>query len=157
MTRSIQFIPTRLFFGRLETSSGLLWILTVAEIKSARSNVTTLHDHHCTEVWGAESAGYYACRGAGHGAGRCRAVQGGAGRCREVQGRCREVQGGAGRCRGLHHGKHNIRCREVQGVQAHLRFQVFDVCQTTACRDSHALPIAGSGGRTWLPTCWTDL
>jgi hypothetical protein len=40
------------------------------------------------------------------------------GRCRVVQGRCR---GGAGRCRGLHHGKHNIRCREVQGVQAHLR------------------------------------
>ena len=43
--------------------------------------------------------------------GRCRGVQGGAGRCR----------GGAGRCRGLHHGKHNIRCREVQAVQAHLR------------------------------------
>ena len=43
----------------------------------------------------------------------------------EVQGRCREVQGGAGRCREvqgwLHHlhlGKHNIRCREVQAVQA---------------------------------------
>ena len=49
-------------------------------------------------------------------------VQGGAGRCREVQGGAGRCRGGAGRCRGLHHGKHNIRCREVQGVQAHLSF-----------------------------------
>ena len=77
------------------------------------------------EVWGAESAGYYACRGAGAvlgavhgGAGRCRS---GAGRCREVQGRCREVQGWLHH---LHLGKHNIRCRRVQAVQAHLRFVV---------------------------------
>ena len=39
-----------------------------------------------------------------------------------MQGRCR---GGAGtvqgRYRGLHLSKHNIRCREVQAVQAHLR------------------------------------
>ena len=47
--------------------------------------------------------------------GRCREVQGGA--CREVQGRCREVQGWLHH---LHLGKHNIRCREVQAVQAHL-------------------------------------
>ena len=51
------------------------------------------HSHWMTsviaEVWGAESAGYYACRGAG-------AVQGGAGRCREVQGGAGAVQGGAG-------------------------------------------------------------
>ena len=40
------------------------------------------------------------------------------GRCREVQGRCREVQGWLHH---LHLGKHNIRCREVQAVQAHLR------------------------------------
>ena len=45
----------------------------------------------------------------------------------EVQGRCRECRGGAGAVQGgaggLHHlhlGKHNIWCREVQAVQAHL-------------------------------------
>ena len=53
------------------------------------------------------------------GAGRCRAVQRGAGRCRGGAGRCREVQGWLHH---LHLGKHNIRCREVQAVQAHLRF-----------------------------------
>ena len=51
--------------------------------------------------------------------GRCRGVQGGAGRCRAVQERCREVQGGLHH---LHLSKHNIRCREVQALQAHLRF-----------------------------------
>ena len=60
------------------------------------------------------------------GAGAVQEVQEG---CREVQGRCRRCRSGAGRCREvqgwLHHlhlGKHNIRCREVQAVQAHLRF-----------------------------------
>ena len=46
-------------------------------------------------------------------------MQGGAGRCRGGAGRCREVQGWLHH---LHLGKHNIRCREVQAVQAHLRF-----------------------------------
>ena len=46
----------------------------------------------------------------------------------EVQRRCRWCREGKGRCRGgagylhrLHLSKHNIRCRKVQGVQAHLR------------------------------------
>ena len=46
---------------------------------------------------------------------RCR---GGAGR---VQERCRWCRGVAGYLHRLHLSKHNIRCREVQGVQAHLR------------------------------------
>ena len=45
------------------------------------------------------------------------------GRCREVQGGAGAVQGGAGAVHHLHLGKHNIRCREVQAVQAHLRLQ----------------------------------
>ena len=44
-------------------------------------------------------------------------VQGGAGRCREVQGGARAVHGWLHH---LHLGKHNIRCKEVQAVQAHL-------------------------------------
>ena len=49
-----------------------------------------------SEVWGAESAGYYACRGAG-------AVQDWCRECRSGAGRCRAVRGGAG---GLHHHLH---------------------------------------------------
>ena len=45
----------------------------------------------------------------------CREVQGGAGAA---------VQGGAGGLHHLHLSKHNIRCREVQAVQAHLRAKV---------------------------------
>ena len=37
------------------------------------------------------------------------------------------MQGGAGGLHHLHLGKHNIRCREVQAVQAHLRHHAFDV------------------------------
>ena len=47
----------------------------------------------------------------------CRGCRGGAGR---VQGRCRWCRGCAGYLHRLHLSKHNIRCREVQGVQAHL-------------------------------------
>jgi hypothetical protein len=49
---------------------------------------------------------------------RCRGGAGGAG---EVQGRCRGCRDGAGYLHHLHLSKHNIRCREVQEVQAHLR------------------------------------
>jgi hypothetical protein len=39
---------------------------------------------------------------------------------REGAGEVQVVQGGAGYLHRLHLSKHNIRCREVQGVQAHL-------------------------------------
>ena len=55
---------------------------------------------------------------------RCRECKRGAGRCRTV--RAGAVQGGAGGLHHLHLSKHNIRCREVQAVQAHLRFDVSD-------------------------------
>ena len=47
-------------------------------------------------------------------------MQGVQGRCRAVQGGAGAVQGGAGGLHHLHLGKHTIRCREVQAVQAHL-------------------------------------
>ena len=40
-----------------------------------------------------------------------------------VQGGCRWCRGGAGYLHRLHLSKHNIRCREVQVVQAHLRHE----------------------------------
>jgi hypothetical protein len=48
-----------------------------------------------------------------------RRYRGGAG---EVQGRCRGCRDGAGYLHHLHLNKHDIRCREVQEVQAHLRY-----------------------------------
>ena len=53
-------------------------------------------------------------------------VQGVQRRCRwcslrEGAGEVQVVQGGAGYLHRLHLSKHNIRCRRVQGVQAHLR------------------------------------
>ena len=51
----------------------------------------------------------------------CRGCRGGACGAGRVQGRCRWCRGGAGYLHRLHLSKHNIRCREVQGVQAHLR------------------------------------
>ena len=53
--------------------------------------------------------------------GWCRGCRGGAGAVQVVQGGCRWCRGGAGYLHRLHLNKHNIRCREVQGVQAHLR------------------------------------
>ena len=56
--------------------------------------------------------------------GRCRGCRSGAGSAGAMKGRCRAAQGVQGGAGGLHHlhlGKHNIRCREVQAVQAHLR------------------------------------
>ena len=53
--------------------------------------------------------------------GWCRWCRGGAGGAGVVQKRCRWCRGGAGYLHRLHLSKHNIRCREVQGVQAHLR------------------------------------
>ena len=52
----------------------------------------------------------------------CRGCRGGAGGAGEVQGRCRGCRDSAGYLHHLHLSKHNIRCREVQEVQAHLRF-----------------------------------
>ena len=54
--------------------------------------------------------------------GWCRGCRGGAGGAGRVQGRCRWCRGSAGYLHRLHLGKHNIRCREVQMVQAHLRY-----------------------------------
>ena len=52
--------------------------------------------------------------------GWCKGCKGGAGGAGEVQGRCRGCRDGAGYLHHLHLSKHNIRCREVQEVQAHL-------------------------------------
>ena len=58
--------------------------------------------------------------------GWCRGGAGGAG---EVQGRCRGCRDGAGYLQHLHLSKHNIRCREVQEVQAHLRkIEIANTC-----------------------------
>ena len=53
--------------------------------------------------------------------GGAEAVQGRCRWCREGAGEVQAVQGGAGYLHRLHLSKHNVRCREVQGVQAHLR------------------------------------
>ena len=60
--------------------------------------------------------------------------RGGAGGAGEVQGRCRGCRDGAGYLHHLHLSKHNIRCREVQEVQAHLS-NIFDEFKTLAVED----------------------
>ena len=58
--------------------------------------------------------------------GWCRVGRGGAGGAGRVQGRYRWCKGGAGYLHRLHLSKRNIRCREVQEVQAHLRTSLLD-------------------------------
>ena len=65
--------------------------------------------------------------------GWCRGCRGGAGGAGRVQGRCRWCRGGAGYLHHLHLSKHNIRCREVQEVQAHLRVPRIAICVLMWC------------------------
>ena len=65
----------------------------------------------------------------------CRGCRGGAGAVQVVQGRCRWCRLGAGYLNRLHvhlskHNNYNIRCREVQGVQAQLRLRLHYTCIT---------------------------
>ena len=81
--------------------------------KRTHSMYRHVHNIIKPEVRGAEGAGQDTCSGAGVVQGWCRGYRGGA--------------GGAGRGAGylhrLHLSKHNIWCREVQGVQAHLNIK----------------------------------